>query len=268
MSTQSSQVVLNTHDSISSHVVQDLVSRCTCLLALSLAATCSEDSTIACLATACPSLQVLDLSCCHHITSASSSKLTAISTLTALRTPPQLSSESLEAVVATLPNLQVVQAGVIRFHEKIAHAHVHSSATEAEKLAAVMDTFNKAEGDTHRELQSHTASRTESEDLHAPPHLLPSRCRPVEQASQSIVDANSDVAVAQGASARPDTPTKGSEPAVSKHASKEAMHPLKPATAQDTVPQVPSHPPFIFSSSPSGLSSTCACACYPDKHDN
>jgi hypothetical protein len=91
--------------------LQDLVARCTCLLALSLAATSSDDRTISLLSIQCPRLQILDLSSCQQITDACVSSLTALSALTALRTPPELSAHALETIVDQLPSIQVFSAG-------------------------------------------------------------------------------------------------------------------------------------------------------------
>jgi hypothetical protein len=91
--------------------LQDLAARCTCLLALSLAATSSDDRTISRLSIACPRLQILDLSSCQQITDACMSSLTALSALTALRTPPELSAHALESIVDQLPSIQVFSAG-------------------------------------------------------------------------------------------------------------------------------------------------------------
>ena len=143
--------------------VQDLLNRCTRLLALSLAATRSENSTIASLFRACTSLQVLDLSCCRHITNASLTTLTMMSSLSALRTPPELSSESLEALVAALPNLRVVHTGTAHFDEATAGALVHSTAQEAGRCAIAMGAVDIQEGDSVNSLQSKTVSSEEVE---------------------------------------------------------------------------------------------------------
>lgn len=212
-----------------------------------MAATYSDDSNISSLATLCPRIQILDLSSCHRITNASIPALTTLSSLTALKTPPELTAESLETVLATLPNLQVFSASSSGFDQQSTQpgsAMANSSARKACTAANAIARHNKQNCAADGNLQNQSSSSGQQKALHKSPSLLQSVCNTTETNSGSVANATPEPACGGAAAS-----TLAKRPAADSELSKTAAVPASTKVTRSQT-QAAATPPQVSSQLP------------------